>query len=180
MALCDDALVWVDMEMTGLNPESCGIVQVAMVITDWELKPLCAGVEWNVWQPESVLEKMNPFVRHMHEKSGLLSKIRASELAVEDVERKALELLNRHVSYRAGKLAGNSVWQDRRFMMKYMPTLESYLHYRQVDVSTLKELANHWYGKVYPKPTGGEHTALFDIEQSIAELKYLRAEAMQQ
>ncbi|MBI5509473.1 MAG: oligoribonuclease [Deltaproteobacteria bacterium] len=167
-----------DLEMTGLNPDDCGIVQLAMIITDTDLNEVAPPVELTVWQPESVLERMSPFVRAMHEKSGLLPKIRVSQIAVDDAERKALELLNKHVAYRAGRLCGNSVWQDRRFLMRYMPTFESYLHYRQIDVSTLKELSKNWYSKSFPKPESGEHTALFDIQQSIAELKWLRKEVM--
>ena len=176
--LRDNALIWIDLEMTGLDPETCGIVQIGMIITDPELNELGPPWEVTVWQPESVLERMSPFVRNMHEKSGLLPKIRASQVAVEDAARQAIELVSKQVAYRAGRLCGNSVWQDRRFLLKEMPVFEAYLHYRQIDVSTLKELAHNWYKKAYPKPQTGEHTALFDIQQSIAELKYLRKEIM--
>ena len=178
MSLRENALVWIDLEMTGLNPETCGIVQMGMVLTDTDLNELAPPWEVTIWQPESVLERMSPFVRAMHERSGLLPKIRASQIAVEDAERQALDLLNKHVGYRGGRLCGNSVWQDRRFLGRYMPLFEAYLHYRQIDVSTLKELSTNWYKKSYPKPQQGEHTALFDIQQSLAELKYLRKEIM--
>jgi oligoribonuclease len=178
VTLRDNALVWIDLEMTGLSPESCGIVQMGMILTDIDLNELAPPWEVTIWQPESVLERMSPFVRNMHEESGLLPKVRASQVAVEDAERLALEILNKQVAYRAGRLSGNSVWQDRRFLMRYMPTFDSYLHYRQIDVSTLKELSANWYKKSFAKPQTGEHTALFDIQQSIAELKFLRKEIM--
>ena len=117
---------------------------------------------------------MNPFVRNMHAHSGLLEKIRASENDIEFVENDALAILSRHASCRTARLCGNSVWQDRRFLEEYMPSFERYLHYRQIDVSSLKELGDWWYQKVYTKPEDGKHTALFDIEQSIEELRYLR------
>jgi len=167
-------LVWLDMEMTGLEPESCAIVQLGLVLTDTELRDLAPPLELTIWQPESVLGAMSPFVRAMHEKSGLLPQIRASQVSVADAERQALELLTKYAPYRTARLCGNSIGQDRRFMVKYMPGLEGYLHYRQVDVSTLKELAGYWYGVTYEKPEGGKHTALCDVRQSIEELRSYR------
>ncbi len=178
MSQRDDVLVWVDLEMTGLEPETCGIVEMAMILTDRQLAPLAPPWEVVVWQPEPVLAAMNPFVREMHEKSGLLARVRAAKLSVADAERQALELLTAHATYRSARLCGNSVWQDRRFLARYMPAFEGYLHYRQIDVSSVKELCDWWYGKVYPKPTDREHTARFDIEQSIAELRYLKANVL--
>jgi len=170
----DDVLVWIDLEMTGLDPETCAIVEMAMILTDRELNRLADPFAVAIWQPESVLQSMGPFVRTMHEKTGLLDKIRASKVTVNDVESRALEILARYATYRTARLCGNSVWQDRRFLCKYMPLFDQYMHYRLVDVSTLKELAGWWYNTSYDKPSDGEHAALFDIEQSIAELQFLR------
>ncbi|MEK7704861.1 MAG: oligoribonuclease [Myxococcota bacterium] len=171
-----DTLVWVDLEMTGLDPASCHIVQLAMVLTDTELNDIAAPLDLVVWQPPAVLEEMSPFVRQMHEGSGLLEKIRTSTVGLEDAERQALELVSTHASYRKARLCGNSIGQDRRFLVRYMPVLEGYLHYRQIDVSTVKELAGWWYGKRYEKSDEGKHTALIDIRQSIAELKHYRTQ----
>jgi oligoribonuclease len=117
---------------------------------------------------------MTPFVRHMHEKSGLLRLIERSEVSVEEAEQEALRLVTQHAPYRTARLCGNTIAQDRRFLYKYMPTFEAYLHYRTIDVSTLKELALWWHNVKFGKPDEGQHTALFDIRQSIAELKFYR------
>jgi len=174
MTTRDDLLVWMDLEMTGLEPETCAILEVAMVLTDRELKKVAEPYEAVLWQPEAVLDNMSPFVRNMHEKSGLLTKVRASQVSLADAERSTLELVSRHASYRTARLCGNSVWQDRRFLARYLPTLEGYFHYRQIDVSTLKELATWWHGVTFEKPKEREHRALFDIDLSIAELQFLR------
>jgi len=174
----DDVLVWVDLEMTGLEPDSCAIVQAALVLTDYEFNEIGRPIEMTIWQPESVLETMSPFVRAMHEKSGLLDQIRRSEIDLRDAELQLMEVLTSHVTFRKGKLAGNSIWQDRRFIHAFMPSLDSYLHYRMVDVSSIKDLAEAWYGVRYEKEKEGAHTALFDIRQSIEELKYLRTHMM--
>lgn len=174
----DDILVWIDLEMTGLDPKTCGIVQLAMILTDRMLTELAPPLELTIWQPEEVLARMSPFVRQMHEESGLLPQIRKSELDLEDAERQVLEILAPIAAYRTACLAGNSVWQDRRFLTEFMPAFDNYLHYRLIDVSTLKELAFWWYKARYEKPKAGKHTALFDIRQSIAELKYLRQQVM--
>ena len=167
-------LAWIDLEMTGLDPERDAIVQLALVLTDFDLEPIGDPLEVTIWQPESVLERMEPYVRRMHETSGLLEAIRASETTVADAERQAMALLTEHAVYRKPRLAGNSVGQDRRFLHRYMPQLDGYLHYRIVDVSTLKELAKRWYGLVYTKPDDGRHTALADVQQSIEELRFYR------
>lgn len=167
-------LVWVDLEMTGLDPESCAIVQMAMILTDSELKEIAPPLDVTIWQPDSVLETMSPFVRAMHTKNGLIEKVRESTVALEEAEDQALELLNEHAAYRTGRLCGNSVWQDRRFLARYMPRFEGYLHYRQIDVTSIKELAGWWYSTSFDKPDHAQHTALFDIRQSIAELGFFR------
>ncbi len=167
-------LAWLDLEMTGLDPETCAIVQLGLILTDSNLEELAPPLELTIWQPESVLGTMSPFVRSMHEKSGLLEQVRASQVSVADAEREALELVTKHAGYRAARLCGNSIGQDRRFLVKYMPVLEGYLHYRQVDVSSIKELAGWWFGTKFEKPDVGKHTALHDVQQSIAELRHYR------
>ncbi len=174
MASRDQVLVWVDLEMTGLEPTSCAIIEMAMVLTDYQLNRLAPPLNTVIWQPDAVLQTMSPFVTDMHTQSGLLTKVRASKTSLEDAEKQALALLTSHASYRTARLCGNSVWQDRRFLTAYMPAFEKYLHYRQIDVSTLKELGQWWYSSKYTKAEGAKHTALFDIEQSIEELAFYR------
>jgi oligoribonuclease len=167
-------LVWVDLEMTGLDPAEDVIVQIAVIVTDRELNEIAEPLDLTVWHPSEVLDRMSPFVRAMHEKSGLLRAIQTSETSLADAEREALVLVSMHCEYGTGRLCGNSIWQDRRFLHRYMPAFENYLHYRMIDVSTLKELAGWWYGVHHEKPDGSHHTALWDIRQSIEELKYYR------
>jgi oligoribonuclease len=170
--------VWVDLEMTGLDPEKDCIVQIATIVTDEHFNEL-ASLDLVVWQPESALETMSPFVRKMHTDNGLIERIRASSMSLAEAEQKTLEMVTTHVPYRKGILAGNSIWQDRRFLMKYMPVLEAYLHYRQIDVSTLKVVSSAWWGnKGLPPAKASTHTALEDIRASIEELKHYRAHNM--
>ena len=167
-------LVWIDLEMTGLDVESCGIIEMALVVTGKDLEPR-AELERVVWQPDEVLDRMSPFVREMHTKNGLLDKVRASKTSLADVENEALALLATHCKFREGILAGNSIHTDRRFLARYMPAFERFLHYRQVDVSTLKVLTRAWYPGGAPfEKEGKEHTALADIRESIAELRHYR------
>lgn len=166
--------VWVDLEMTGLDDKTCCILQIATIITDERFNEL-ASSDIVVWQPESHLETMSPFVRKMHTDNGLLDRVRASTTSKAEAEQQVMELLTTHVPYRKGILAGNSIWQDRRFLIRYMPLLEQFLHYRQIDVSTLKVLASAWYGsKGLPPTKASSHTALEDIRASIEELKHYR------
>jgi oligoribonuclease len=170
--------VWMDLEMTGLDDKTCTIVQIATIITDEELNEI-ASDDIVIWQPESALETMSPFVRKMHTDNGLLDRVRASDVSLEDAERKTMEMLMAHVPFRRGILAGNSIWQDRRFLLRYMPLLEASLHYRQIDVSTLKVMCGAWWGnKGLPPPKKSSHTALEDIRASIDELKYYRAHCL--
>lgn len=169
-----DHLVWLDMEMTGLDPVTCVPLEVAIVVTNAELEEL-DSMEAVIWQPESKLETMQPFVRKMHTDNGLLGKVRASEHSLLDVERKMLDMLYRWSKPGEGVLAGSSIHQDRRFLARYFPTVDGYLHYRMVDVSTLKELAQRWYGTdvLFDKGTS-DHTALADVRASIRELAHYR------
>lgn len=165
---------WLDLEMTGLDPKTCAIVQMAIIVTDTELNELAQPLELTIWQPDSVLEQMTPFVRAMHTKSGLLGEIRQSEVSVAEAEQEAMRYIMTHAPYRTARLCGNSIGQDRRFLCAYMPLFESYLHYRQIDVSSLKELGQWWNNFKFSKSDGAQHTALFDVRQSIAELKHYR------
>jgi oligoribonuclease len=170
--------VWVDLEMTGLDPERCVIVDFALILTGPDLVPI-AELERTVWQPEEHLARMEPFVREMHTRSGLIERIRAAKSSLRDVEKEALSLVSQHCRFGEGILAGNSIYQDRRFLTRHMPLLEGFLHYRQVDVSSLKVLAKSWYGEAaeFRKPNKS-HTALDDIRASIAELAHYRAQIL--
>ncbi len=170
----DDLIVWVDLEMTGLDPATCAIVQAAMIITDRDLKEVAEPIEITIWQPPAVLDCMVPFVRSMHQKTGLLTQIESSTTDIAQAEQTLLQTLASYAGYRTARLAGNSIWQDRRFLERYMPAFEAYLHYRMLDVSSFKEIADWWYGAHHDKGAGNAHTALFDIRQSIAELRYYR------
>jgi oligoribonuclease len=173
--MADDARwVWLDLEMTGLDDKTCVIIEMAVIITDGALNEL-AMLEQTIWQPESELQSMSPFVRKMHTDNGLLAKVRASEVAQAEAEQKAVELVLQHCAYKKGVLAGNSIWQDRRFLLRHMPHFEQVLHYRQIDVSTIKVLSRQWYGAKGEAPgKASSHTALEDIRASIAELKWYR------
>jgi len=167
-------LAWLDLEMTGLDPVRDVILQAALVITTAELVPLeefCV----DVWQPEEALAGMTPFVRAMHEKSGLVGRVRASKVDNHAAERALLERVAGHCPYPA-ILCGNTIGQDKRFVERHMPGLAGYLSYRTVDVSSVKILARAWYGSaaVFDKPTDREHDALFDVKNSIAELAHYR------
>ncbi len=167
-------LAWIDLEMTGLDPERDVILQAALIVTKSDLTPLERFV-CDVWQPKSALDVMNPFVREMHTKTGLLERLDKANKDVAFTEKLLLERIAGWCPYPA-VLCGNSVGQDKRFIDRYMPGLSAYLSYRIVDVSSLKVLARLWYGEsaVYAKPDTGAHDALFDVEQSIAELQHYR------
>lgn len=174
--MADLRLVWIDLEMTGLDPERCSIIELGLIITGADLTPI-AQLERVVWQPDEVLARMDPFVRDMHTRNGLLERVRASKQGQADVEREALTLVAAHCAFREGVLAGNSIYQDRRFLTRHMPQLEGFLHYRQVDVSSLKVLARAWYGPAAEfKKDGKNHTALDDIQASLDELRHYRAQ----
>lgn len=168
-------LVWIDLEMTGLDPQVDVILQAALIVTDRQLQPLEEYVV-DIWQPAAALEGMVPFVREMHERTGLLARIATSQVDVVAAERALLERVTGWCPYRA-ILCGNSIGSDRKFIDRYMPALSGYLHYRMVDVSSLKVLAQLWYDSSaqYDKPKSREHDALFDIRESIAELRHYRS-----
>ena len=170
----DHNLLWIDLEMTGLDPSGDVILQAALVVTDAALDPL-DEVSVVVRQPEEALARMSPFVRDMHTRTGLLDRVRASVVDLEQAERRLLACARAWCPAPA-TLCGNSIWNDRRFIARYMPALDRHLHYRVVDVSSLKVLAARWYGDaaVFVKPTAGAHDATIDVKQSIAELRHYR------
>ncbi|MCP4500468.1 MAG: oligoribonuclease [Deltaproteobacteria bacterium] len=166
--------VWMDLEMTGLEPASDVIIQIATVITDEHLTEI-DSLDLVVWQSEEALGRMGPFVRKMHTDNGLLAKVRTSDDNLADAERKTMDLITKYVPYKKGVLAGNTIWQDRRFLERYMPNIEHYLHYRQIDVSTLKVLCHQWFKQRGMAPQKkATHTALEDIRASIEELRFYR------
>jgi oligoribonuclease len=174
-------LVWLDLEMTGLDVERDTIVEIAALITDTDLKPVDDGVDLIVHQPPEALAAMSDVVREMHTKSGLLPAITASQLDVATAGKQVLDYVRRHVP-EAGTtpLCGNSIGVDRRFLGRYLPELDAYLHYRSIDVSSFKELARRWYPKAYKgRPAKAEtHRALADVHESINELAYYREAIM--
>jgi oligoribonuclease len=171
-------LVWLDLEMTGLDSQNDVILQAALIVTDADLRPL-EELCIDIWQPEEALAKMVPFVRAMHEKTGLTTRLRASKTDVKAAERLLMERVTGWCPYGA-VLCGNSVYNDKAFVDRWMPALSGYLSYRLVDVSSFKVLARLWYGDdaVFKKSSEGEHDALVDIKNSIAELAHYRARMM--
>ena len=161
--------------MTGLDVENDVILEIATIITDNELNIVEESDSLVVWQPESVLATMNEWSRTHHAESGLLDRVRKSEISIEEAEATTFDLVRKHVEIHTSPLCGNSVWQDRRFLARYMPTLDHYLHYRLIDVSTLKELARRWAPNLLEGVTKkAQHRALDDIRESINELKLYR------
>ncbi|NDU86064.1 MAG: oligoribonuclease [Ferrovum sp.] len=168
-------LIWVDMEMTGLDPARDRIIEVAVVVTSNTLDIVEEGPVWAVHQDDAVLDGMDAWNKGTHGKSGLIDRVRASTYDEAWVERELLEFLRRHIPAGESPMCGNSVCQDRRFMANYMPQLEQYFHYRNLDVSTLKELSKRWRPSVYGAfKKSGRHEALADILESIAELRHYR------
>jgi oligoribonuclease len=168
-------LAWLDLEMTGLDAQRDVILQAALIITDSQLNVLEEFV-CDIWQPDSLLERMVPFVKEMHETTGLTERVRKSRVDLLAAERRLLERVAGWCAYPA-VLCGNTIGQDKRFVDQWMPGLAGYLSYRTVDVTSLKLLVKAWYGEeaVYDKPVKGEHDALVDIKNSIAELSHYRA-----
>ncbi|MGC3956005.1 MAG: oligoribonuclease [Propionicimonas sp.] len=171
-----DLLVWIDCEMTGLDLTADALIEVAALVTDADLNVLGTGVDVVIRPSDEALAQMGDFVRQMHEKSGLLPLLEAG-VTLEEAEERVLDYVREHVPEpRRAPLAGNTVGTDRTFLVRDMPTLESHLHYRSVDVSSLKELARRWFPRAYyntPEKTGN-HRALADIAESIEELRYYR------
>jgi len=170
-----DHLIWIDLEMTGLSPEEDLIIEIATVVTDSQLNVVADGPELAVHQPESALQRMDEWNQRQHGGSGLIGRVRASRIATAEAERLTLEFLAAHVPAGASPMCGNSICQDRRFLARHMPALERHFHYRNLDVSTLKELARRWYPGVAAVLTKqSAHLARADIYESIAELRFYR------
>ncbi|MBX6318857.1 oligoribonuclease [Pigmentiphaga sp.] len=175
MALNENHLVWLDMEMTGLDPEKERIIEVAVVVTDSQLEVVAEGPVLVVHQPDALLDAMDAWNKATHGRSGLIDKVKASTLTETQAEDILLEFLSQHVPPGKSPLCGNTISQDRRFMVRYMPRLEAFFHYRNLDVSTLKELCRRWKPEIYKGfEKKSRHEALADIYESIAELKYYR------
>ena len=174
--MADEArLVWIDLEMTGLDPERDVIIEIATIVTDNRLAIVAEGPAIAIAQPAQRLAGMDEWNRTHHGASGLIDRVRASRVTEGEAQAATLAFLEQHVEKGASPLCGNTIWQDRRFLARYMPDLEGYLHYRNIDVSSIKELAMRWR----PELAAGfskknEHTALADIRESIAELAYYR------
>ena len=171
-----DYLVWIDLEMTGLKPDSDSIIEIATVVTDKDLAVLADGPVLAVHQPDEVLARMDDWNQRQHGSSGLLARVRASLVTVAEAERRTLEFLAPLVTAGSSPMCGNSICQDRRFLARYMPELERFFHYRNLDVSTLKELARRWAPAVADTfAKQGTHLAHADIHESIREMRHYRA-----
>jgi oligoribonuclease len=172
-----DVLVWLDMEMTGLEPDRERIIEIATILTDGKLTEIAVGPELVIHQSDELLAAMDDWNKKHHGASGLVDRVKASTITEADAEAQTVAFINAHVSMKERPvLAGNSIHQDRRFVRRYMPVLEKRLHYRMVDVSTIKELARRWYPAVTAKqpPKKETHRALDDIRESVDELRFYR------
>ncbi len=173
-----DRLVWADCEMTGLDLRRDALIEIAVLVTDSELRVLDEGVDIVITAPDELLDGMQPVVREMHANSGLTEAVRASTTTVAEAEQQVLDYLRKHVpEARTVPLCGNSIATDRAFLARDMPELDAFLHYRMVDVSSIKELCRRWYPRVYfSQPQKGlAHRALADVKESIRELRYYRS-----
>ncbi len=166
-------LIWIDLEMTGLDTTQDVIIEIATVITDSNLNIVAEGPELAIYQPDAVLAKMDKWNTKHHTKSGLVERIRLSKISNAEAEQQTLEFIKKHVAKQKSPLCGNSICQDRRFLHRLMPSLEQHLHYRNLDVSMVKELAKRWQPKIYDGfKKDPKHRAKDDIMDSIDELKY--------
>lgn len=175
-SLMAGSLVWMDMEMTGLDPDRDTVLEIATLVTDDDLNIIAEGPVFAVSQSEATLAGMDEWNQRTHGESGLLDRVRKSGVSLAEAESQTLQFIKAHVGEKTAPLCGNTVWQDRRFLFRHMPTLEAYLHYRIIDVSTLKELARRWQPAIasgFRKQ--GAHTALADIRESLDELRYYRS-----
>jgi len=172
--MTSDRLVWIDLEMTGLDPVENKIIEIATVVTDADLNIIAEGPNIVVFQPEEELEKMDEWNVEHHTKNGLLEMVKESEVSDTTAEIRTLDFLQEHCEPGQSPLCGNTIGQDRRFLRRYMPDLEGFFHYRSIDVSSVKELGRRWYPEIdhFRKPSG--HRALDDIKGSIEELRHYR------
>jgi len=175
MAQDPNNLIWIDMEMSGLDPDADKVLEVAIVVTDSQLNTVAEAPVLVVRQPDAVLDRMDDWNKSTHAKSGLIERVKTSALTEGEVERRMTAFLAAHVPPKVSPMCGNSVHQDRRFLARHMPVLEAHFHYRNLDVSTLKELARRWKPAIVAGLVKhGKHEALADIHESIEELKYYR------
>ena len=171
----DQNLVWLDCEMTGLDPEKERLIEIAIVVTGPQLTPRIEGPVLAIHQPDEVLDAMDKWNKGTHGRSGLIDKVKASTITEADAEAQILTFISQYLPKGVSPLCGNTISQDRRFLVKYMPKLEAYLHYRNIDVSTFKELAKRWRPEVYNAfKKQQKHTALADVHESIDELEHYR------
>lgn len=169
-----DRLVWIDLEMTGLDPESYVIIEIATIVTDNNLEIVAEGPSIAINHPERILLTMDEWSLKHHEASGLTERAKASPYDCRQAEQETLNFLSRHCQKGRSTLCGNSIWQDRRFLVKYMPTLHDFFHYRMIDVSSVKELVRRWYPGFTAFKKKKIHLSLMDIKESINELKHYR------
>ena len=175
LAKSDDNLVWIDCEMTGLDPEKERLLEIAVVVTGPNLSPRVEGPVCVIHQSDELLNKMDAWNKGTHGRSGLIDKVKASTTTEQDAEAQILAFIKKYVSKNNSPLCGNTISQDRRFLVKFMPKLEAYLHYRNLDVSTLKELSKRWKPEVFNSfKKQQKHTALADVHESIEELAHYR------
>ncbi len=168
-------LIWIDLEMTGLNPLKDRIIEIALIVTDKDLNIIAEGEAMAIHQPTSVLEKMDEWNTEHHTDSGLWARVEESDITIQDAQQLSIEFLSEHVPIHTSPMCGNTICQDRRFLAKWMPDLENYFHYRQIDVSSIKELFRRWNPSIldgYEKK--GNHLAMDDVRESIEELQYYR------
>lgn len=176
----DNNLIWIDLEMTGLEPRHHKIIEIATLVTDADLNILAEGPELAIKVSEDELAKMDNWCVEQHGKSGLTQRVREEGVSLEEAQAQTIEFLAKHVSKGKSPMCGNSICQDRRFLVEEMPELEAFFHYRNLDVSTLKELARRWAPDVYASHTKkGAHLAMADIVDSIDELKHYRKHLFQ-
>lgn len=168
-------LIWIDLEMTGLNPMKDRIIEIALIVTDKNLSIIAEGEAMAIHQPTSILEKMDDWNTEHHTDSGLWSRVEESDISVQDAQRLSIEFLQEHIDIHRSPMCGNTICQDRRFLAKWMPELENFFHYRQIDVSSIKELFTRWNPKILDGfSKKGNHLAMDDVRESIEELKYYR------
>ena len=167
-------LVWIDLEMSGLDPEENTILEIATLITDFNLNVVAEGPVIAIHQTDELLDSMDEWNTNCHKTTGLTERVKKSDVGMKDAEVLTLDFIKKHVDKNTSPLCGNTIWQDRRFLIKYMPELENYCHYRNIDVSSVKELYTRWYPNLPMFQKAKDHSAMKDIIESVDELKYYR------
>ena len=169
-------LVWVDLEMTGLDPKNCTILEIGVIVTDSQLEVMAERPSFAIHQSKKILDNMEAWSRKHHKESGLTDECRLSKVSLKKAEAEALHFVKTYCKPRSAPLCGNTIGQDRRFLFKYMPKLEAYLHYRSIDVSSVKEVVSRWYPQDFkmPRLKTQSHRVMADIRESIEELRYYR------